>query len=262
MTFMATKNQIKFYSSLLQKKFRESEKKFIVEGKRIVEEGLKSKFRCEAVLITKEFETKEKNFLAQLNTQKIKPAVLNSADFKKISDTKTPQGIAAVFNTEPLLSKRIQDIQSELIVGLENINDPGNLGTILRTCNWFNINDVLINSNSVEVFNPKVLRSSMGSVFHLNIYTNIDFRKEINYLKEFGYQFICADTKGKNVYEFNFPIKTILFFCSEANGPSKELLANIDEKITVPKFGKAESLNVSSAVSAILSEFKRKKGSR
>jgi RNA methyltransferase, TrmH family len=262
MIFMTTKNQIKYYSSLLQKKYRESEKKFIVEGKRIVEEGIKSKYKCEAVLITKEFESKEKNFLIGLNNQKIKPAVLSSTDFKKISDTKTPQGIAAVFSIGPILSKNIQNIQSELIVGLENINDPGNMGTILRTCDWFNINNVIISSESVEVFNPKVLRSSMGSVFHLNIFPDVDFRKGINFLKELGYKFICADIEGINIYEFGFPKKTILFFCSEAKGPSKELLENIDEKITIPKYGKAESLNVSSAVSAALSEIKREKGSR
>jgi len=256
---MISKSQLKYYTLLLQKKYRESERKFIVEGKKIVEEGLSSKYECEMVFVLKDFAAKEKNFIEKLNI-KNKMKVLSTIEFNKISDTKSPQGIAAVFLFKNV-SNDIEMIKSELIIGLENINDPGNLGTIMRTCDWFNLKNILISKDSVEIFNPKVIRSSMGSIFHLNLYREVDFKTELQLFKNKGYQLICADTEGENIYEYNFSQKTILFFCNEANGPSKDLLSIIDEKISIPKYGEAESLNVSAAVSAILSEYKRKKDS-
>jgi RNA methyltransferase, TrmH family len=259
---MITKNDLKYYSSLLKKKFRIKEKKFIIEGKKIVEEGLKSKYKCAVILMTKDFAESDKSFTEKITGTNIKAEILRTVDFYKISDTKSPQGIAAVFNYDNFLHKNFSEIKSDLVVGLENINDPGNMGTIIRTCDWFNVNEILISNDSVELFNPKVVRSSMGSLFHLNFFSDIDIKTEIKLLKEKNYHLVCADTQGNNLYEYNFPDRTVLFFCNEANGPGEILLDSIDEKIAIPKFGQAESLNVSSAVAAILSEYKRKKGSR
>lgn len=250
---MISKNELKYYSSLLQKKFRIEESKFIAEGKKIVEEGIDSNYECEIVLATNDFNEKEKNFVDTIKGKVKKIEILKSTEFKKLSDTKTPQGIAGVFSTLKKNQSKLPKIDSSKIICLENISDPGNLGTIIRTCDWFGIKNLILSKDSVELFNPKVIRSSMGSVFHLNIYENIDLIKGLSSFKKKNYKFLCADLNGEDVFNYTFPERYILFFCNEASGPSNELLSFIDNSITIPKLGKAESLNISAAAAVILS---------
>ena len=148
-------------------------------------------------------------------------------------------------------------IKDDLVVGLENISDPGNLGTIIRNCDWFGIKTVILSPNCPEVHSPKVLRSSMGSFFHLNIFEENKFYDSLfNYQKK-GYQILCADLRGDNIYEMNKVSKTVIVFSSEAEGPSKELKTMSNKFIKIPRLGKAESLNVASASAVILSELTR-----
>lgn len=135
---------------------------------------------------------------------------------------------------------------------IDNISDPGNLGTIIRTCDWFGVYNILITNESVEYLNPKVLRSSMGSVFHLNIYDEV-FENDIINLKSEGYQIISSDIKGKNVFNFNPEAKSVLVFSNESNGPSEMISELADKTISIPGKGRAESLNVSSAAAIIIS---------
>ncbi|MFB3055765.1 MAG: TrmH family RNA methyltransferase, partial [Ignavibacteriaceae bacterium] len=123
--------------------------------------------------------------------------------------------------------------------------------TIFRNCDWFGINNILLSKESAEMYNPRVLRASMGSVFHLNIFEDITL-KEILLLKKSGYSFICSDIDGKNVFDFKWNYKIILFLSNESKGPSQELLSITDHKITIPRKGKAESLNVASASAIML----------
>jgi len=249
---MISKNKLKYYSSLLKKKFRESDKKFIVEGKKSVYEGIESDFKCEIVFVTNKFSSEEDQFINNLKSKKLIIAVLKSVDFKKVSDTKTPQGIAAVFE----IKKNKPDLSSfddPLLIYLENISDPGNLGTIIRTCDWLGIQNIFLSKESSEVFNPKVIRSSMGSVFHVNIFEDVTL-DEIPVLKKSGYEFLCGDIEGENIYNFRKGKQTLLFLANESRGPSEKLLSITDKKITIPGKGKAESLNVASASAIILAE--------
>jgi len=249
---MITKNELKYYHSLLNKKFRLLENKFLVEGIKIVEEGLKSNYECETIFVTGKFEESNPGVIKNLKTENISLEVLKSVEFQRISDTKAPQGIAAVFRYKKnkVALKKIND---NLIVYLEDIADPGNLGTIIRTVDWFGIKTIMLSEETVELHNPKVIRSSMGSIFHLDIFENVRLN-ELKNFKEKAYKFICSDLTGTNVYEFEKSQRLILFFCNEASGPSQMLLNLIDEKITIPGKGKAESLNVSTAAAIILAE--------
>jgi TrmH family RNA methyltransferase len=253
---MTSKTELKQYSSLLKKKFRDEQKKFLIEGKKLVEEALNSNYSCEIILLTTDFSKHYPDFFKSLIRKNYRVEVLRNQDFGKISETVSPQGIAAVIK-QPENKKLNEKNLSPFIVYLENISDPGNLGTIIRTCDWFGINTLVLSENTVEVYNPKVIRSSMGSIFHLNIFSNKKL-SEVATLKDKGYKFICADLDGTDIYIFNPPEKSILFFCNESSGPSPELLSLSDEKITIPRKGKAESLNVASASAIVLSVITRR----
>lgn len=249
---MISQRELKYYSSLLVKKFRLQENKFLVEGLKIVEEGLVSKFYCEAVFVTKEFIDSFPELINKIKTKTDKIIQLKSVDFQRISDTRAPQGIAAVFR-KSIPVKSVSELNDKIIVFLDNISDPGNLGTILRTCDWFGINTVLISNQSVEYLNPKVIRASMGSIFHLNIFNEVT-ESDLKKLKTKDYKIISSDLSGKNIFGFKVEPKLILAFSNEATGPSEAIKEMADDFVTIPKKGKAESLNVSSAAAIILSK--------
>lgn len=244
--------QIKYYSSLLTKKGRKKEQQFIVEGKRIVEEALNSSFEIQAIIITKDFFEKTGKFLSKWEIDNKKLFTIADKDFKKISVTKSPQGIAAVLSQKSVSSNI--NTNDNLIVALENISDPGNLGTILRNCDWFGIKRIILNENCADYLNPKTLRASMGSFFHVNIFEEKNFYSKLSELQEIGYNIIYTDLTGEDIFKFRKPEKTIIIFSNEAFGPTNELKQIANYSLSIPKIGKAESLNVASASAVILSE--------
>jgi RNA methyltransferase, TrmH family len=243
-----TQNEIKYYSSLLKKKFRSLESKFITEGKKLVEEGINSNFFCEKIFVSQKYfiNVRSKTIFKSKDFE-----VLNRSELLRLTDTVNPQGILAVFKIPP--AKKIEDISSGIVVYLENISDPGNLGTIIRICDWFGINTILLSDETVDAYNPKVIRSTMGSIFHVDVIDDVHL-DSLNKLKEMGYKITCADLNGESIYDFRISDKIVLTFSNETVGPSEELLKNVDYKVTIPKIGKAESLNVASASAVILSE--------
>ena len=253
---MISKTELKYYSSLLKKKFRDEEKKFLIEGTKLLEEAVGSNHSCEIIFMTNDFSKRYPGFIRSLTLKNYKVEVVRNQDFEKISETVSPQGIAAVLK-QPKNKKLNEKNLSPLIIYLENISDPGNLGTMIRTCDWFGINTLVLSENTVELYNPKVIRSSMGSIFHLNIFRDKRLA-EMGTLKDKGYKFICADLDGTDIYTFNPPEKFVLFFSNESSGPSPELLNLSDEKVTIPREGKAESLNVASASAIVVSEIAKK----
>lgn len=248
-----SKNEVKYYSSLLQKKFRKTENKFIAEGKKLAAEAFNSSYRIEKIISTHQFFESESDFFSSLKKSNIEIAEIGNKDFEKLSDTVNPQGICAVIvipEKEPEINPN-----ADVIAALENINDPGNLGTVIRTCDWFGIKQILLSEECADIYNSKVLRSSAGSVFHTKIRRAKEFIHELNYLKNNGFNILCSDITGEDIYAFPKNQKSVLVFSNEANGPSKVLLDASDFKITIPKIGNAESLNVASAAAVIISEF-------
>ncbi len=254
---MITKNELKYFVSLHQKKHRRQENKFLVEGEKIVKEGILSKYACEVAFMTNEFFSNNEELIKFIKQRQIKIEIIKNQEFEKLSDTKSPQGIAAVF-----INKRrkfiLREFENEnVLVYLDNISDPGNVGSILRSCDWFGIKNVFISINSAEYLNPKVIRSSMGSIFHLNIFEDFDF-EELAVFKQNGFKILCTDLNGKSIFSLIKPGKSIIVFSNESTGPSSDVLNFADEKITIPGSGKAESLNVASAAAVILAQLTKK----
>lgn len=249
---MITKNELKYYNSLLQKKFRKLENKFLCEGKKVILECLQSNYSNEIIFTTQKFIDSEEEYCIKLKSLAKRIVKLKSIDFKKVSDTRSPEGIAGVFYIENK-ELNLSYIDDPIIIYLEDISDPGNLGTIIRNSDWFGIKNVFLSPGSAEIYNPKVIRASMGSIFHINVYEDVSL-DDILLLKKSGYKFICSDLKGDSIYNFQIPERSVMFLANESNGPSKIIISNSDEIISIPGKGKAESLNVSSASAILLSE--------
>ena len=247
---MLSKNRLKYLNSLQKKKYRLQEGKFIVEGVRAVEDGLKSNFACEEVFV---LNSKVESLQPQLEFAKamnLKITEVTEKELNQFTTTQHPQSLAAIFriNTN---SVKI----GKSVVALDNISDPGNLGTIIRTCDWFGIDTILLGENCVDIFNPKVVRATMGSIFHVDFIQTQNLYSELSGLKANGYSLVAADLGGKppeKVSEENS--EKVLILGSEAFGPSKEILKLADIKIRIEGSGKAESLNVSVAGGILIYE--------
>ena len=246
---MITKSEILELAKLNLKKYRQLENKFIAEGKRLIQEGLKSSFSCEKIIVSEDFALKESNFLQSLEKYSIKVFTISNNGFNKIASTKNPQGIAAVFN---IPQKRTIAGKQKTIVCLENISDPGNVGTILRTCDWFGIKSVILSKDCAEIYNPKVLRASMGAIFTLQVSEDVDLIEKLLEFKKENYNLYYADMAGEDYRNINPNEKKVIVFSNEAFGPSAELKKDCDTSITIPKKGNIESLNVAAAAAVIL----------
>ena len=247
-----TKNNLKYYSSLLIKKYRREENKFLVEGLKLISEAINSDYYCEILFASKESINENRDFLTLIQKNKIKVEYLNESDLSKISDTKTNQGLIAAFQFKENISNPATD--QKLIVALENVSDPGNMGTIIRNCDWFGVKNIILSSECAEIFNPKVVRSSAGSVFHIGAHEAKNFYDELEIRKRDGYKILCADLNGENIYSISLTEKSVLVLANEASGPTPQLVQLADVLITIPRKGNAESLNVASASAVILSE--------
>ncbi|MFK2820473.1 RNA methyltransferase [Flavobacteriaceae sp. LMIT009] len=240
---MLSKNQIKLISSLKQKKYRQQHGLFVVEGIKTVNELLHSNLQLHQLYTT----TLQFDVLDDLVTQ------ITEAELKKISFLKAPNMVLAVFKfPEP----KPVDF-SRLVVALDDVRDPGNLGTIIRLCDWFGVNDLICSNETVDCYNPKVIQATMGSITRVNVsYVDLeDILKNQDVIK-FG-----AFMNGENVYETNLPTSGILVLGNEANGISKEIESLTIKRISIPRFGdlqETESLNVANATAILLSEFKRR----
>jgi len=248
---MITKNELKYYSSLLQKKYRVKERKFLVEGRKLIPEAIDAGFFAEKVFYTFAFSEEDEKFIRDLRKNSIECIQLKAPEFERLCDTSSPQGILAVFKN-PSKNYTLAKLPPKC-VALENISDPGNLGAILRICDWFGFSDVILNQNCAEIFNPKTIRGSAGSVFRLKIHFPGEFYEALSEIKTKGYKLINTDTGGENVLDFNFPRKAVLVFSNEGHGPSNEVNAISDITVGIPGTGKTESLNVSVAAGIILS---------
>lgn len=249
---------LKDISKLKQKKYRDETKTFLIETEKVLDEAIKSDWKVKEIYLTKDNLYILEKYKDTISNLKVKIFELSDNQFKKISSEVSPSGIAA------LVEKKIFNIQSflkpkdKLILAFDRISDPGNLGTIIRTADWFGIKSVVLSKESVEITNPKVIRSSMGSIFHLNIVEDVDLIDFLELTRGLNYKAIGTTTSGKNIIKFSLPEKSILIFGNESKGISREILSKCDDIISIPASGKAESLNLSISTSIILYEMKRK----
>lgn len=229
-----------------QKKYRQREGLFVAEGIKVINELLQSSFQVEAIYAI------DINSLHLSNSHKAVFQEVTSAELKKISFLKTPQTALALFKipTEAITQ------HSGLTVVLDDVRDPGNLGTIIRLCDWFGVSNLVCSKQTVDCFNPKVVQATMGSLSRIPIvYTNIE-----EYLKEEQRSIYGTFMDGKNIYEFTLSQEAVVVMGNEANGISEKITQFVSHKIAIPRFGqiqKTESLNVATATAICLSEFKR-----
>tara|TARA_B100001778_G_scaffold329443_1_gene330407 strand:+ start:685 stop:1410 length:726 start_codon:yes stop_codon:yes gene_type:complete len=235
---MITKNHIKLIRSLRLKKNRVQSGFFIAEGEKIIDELLKSKLESVKIFSTIDKYSFSEHFI------KIK-----SAQLKQISNLKTPNNVLGLFK----IPKNSEIDFKSNIIALEEINNPGNLGTIIRLCDWFGIKDIICSTNSVDCYNPKVIQASMGSISRVNIsYMNLN---ELLTIK--SYNTVAADLKGKKLTNYKFTTNHIIFFGSESKGFSEKLYSKINDKITIERYNNnVESLNLATSVAIILSQLK------
>jgi TrmH family RNA methyltransferase len=240
---MVSKNQIKLITGLHQKKHRFANQLFFAEGVKVIQELLQSNFELEHLYTTlNDFET----------VQSSKRTLINEQELKKISALATPNSCLAVFK----IPAENKTIDSGLIIALDDIRDPGNLGTILRLCDWFGIKQIICSKETVDIYNPKVVQATMGSIARVNV-NYLDLKTFITQTKlpVFG-----TFMDGENIYQSNLPQNGIIIMGNEANGISAEIEKIVTSRISIPRFGelqKTESLNVATATAIILSEFKR-----
>ncbi len=243
---MVTKNQKKLIRSLKLKKNRKTHRLFVAEGIKVINEFLEASMPIESLYCLAE----AVNLFPKASKKTIQEISLN--DLKQLSFLSTPQKAIALFKI-PLFNN--PNPNTELQLALDDVKDPGNLGTIIRLCDWFGINQLICSENTVDCFNPKVIQATMGSIARVNItYTNL-----INYIKQSSLPVFGTFMNGENIYTTPLPSEGILVMGNEANGISPTIESLTTTKINIPRFGtlqKAESLNVATATSILLSEFK------
>ena len=236
-----SKNHIKLITSLSKKKYRQKHKLFVVEGLKAVNEFLNSSFDLEILFSTESNFSYLENFIE-----------ISEHELKKISTLKTPNKVLALFK----IPEEQETCCLGLTIALDTINDPGNLGAIIRLCDWFGIEQLVCSRETVDCYNSKVIQSSMGSLTRIVI-SYLDLEE---FIKSVSVPIFLADMKGENIYNMKLPSSAILVMGNEANGVSDSLRTIVDTKISIPRFGnyqQTESLNVATATAILLSEFKR-----
>jgi TrmH family RNA methyltransferase len=240
---MVSKNQIKLISSLHQKKHRQTHQLFLAEGIKGIQELLDAHFELDHLYTTEfDFETVSDSL----------KTLVTLADLKKMSALATPNTCLAVFK----IPKEKEINSSGLIVALDDIRDPGNLGTILRLCDWFGIEQLICSKETVDLYNPKVVQATMGSIARVNV-SYLDLK---NFISNSKLPVFGTFMEGDMIYSTTLPQEGIIVMGNEANGISTELEKIIKNRLTIPRFGtlqKTESLNVATATAIVLNEFRR-----
>ncbi len=240
---MLSKNQVKLIHGLKKKKIRQSENLFIAEGIKVVEELLGSKLKVRKLFFTNAYLNKYNVTDYQIITDK---------ELQLISDFSSPNQVLGIFEIPAFK----EPVHKGLTVLLDEVNDPGNLGTIIRLCDWFGVDQLVCSKNTADCYNQKVVQASMGSLARVNV-TYVD---AVSYLKNEKRTVYGTFLNGDNVYLTPLESDAVLVLGNEANGISKAVEAYVTQKITIPQFGEkhlTESLNVAMAAAVFLSEFRR-----
>jgi len=255
---MLSKNKVKFIISLQKKKVRDEERLYVIEGDKLVKEYLMSGIRVRALVAKPGFLSSVPQDLKS-NIDEIEPASYDN--LKRVSTLKTPHNAIALIPI-PQVEFKPSEILKELCAALSFIQDPGNLGTIIRAAAWFGIKNIICSTDCVDVYNPKVIQASMGAGMHVNVHY-YDLARFLKISSENGIPVYGAMLEGKSVYNQKLDRKGVILLGNESKGISDDLLSFITKKIIIPKFTGAvqgiDSLNVGMAASVIFSEFSRRK---
>jgi len=254
-------NAIKEIKSLHLKKNRDVDGLYFIEGIRFVNEAIDNGQDIVKVIISDKLEMLNggKELIERVTVVCDDCSLVSEKIFKEISDTKTPQGILAVLKKREFVFDTVME-QGNSVVILDSLQDPGNVGTIIRTADAAGVTAVILTMGCVDLFSPKVLRSTMGSVFHMPIFEGLIVNETIELLKKSGYKVIASHLDGKsNYFDEDLTCKSAIIIGNEANGISDETAAMADRLVKIPMPGRAESLNASVAASIMIYEIVRQK---
>ncbi len=260
---MLTKGKIQTLKSYHDKKERNKKGVFIVEGEKSVAELLNSDIVLSELYVTQDFAQKYEKELKECGKRHallekwIKPQIVEVGEIAKISTLESVKNTCNAFALANQINKEISDedtinlIKNERVLILDDIRDPGNMGTIIRLADWYGINNIIASIGTVDIYNPKTISASMGSFSRINVlYKNIN--NIINIANKNKLNIVASTLNGQNANKFSWPKTGALLIGNEANGINKTILENIKNQITLPSYGKAESLNAALACGILL----------
>lgn len=250
---------IKNIRKLKEKKYRDLSGEYVIEGIKLVKEAIEENVNIKTIVVCDDCEkngTIDQKLLYEI--AKYDCIYVTEKVFNLLTDVTNPQGILAVVKKNNNVSEI--DFKQDLILILDDIQDPGNLGTIIRTADSVNLKQIIVSKGCGDVYNPKVVRSSMGAIFRVKILESKNLVDTIKQLKKHNIKVIATDLQTtKSIYDEEYK-KCAVIIGNEANGVSKEVLDVVDKKIKIPMLGKTESLNASVATAIVLYEAMRQKG--
>ena len=252
---------IKHIRKLKDKKYRDESNEYVVEGVKLVEEAVKENAKIKQIIVCEDTtRTYEIPTHIMLEIAKYECIYVSDKIFNIITQVTNPQGIMAI------IEKSSQDVQidytQDIIVALDDVQDPGNLGTILRTVDSIGLNQIIVSKGTADAFNSKVVRSTMGAIFRIKIIEVEDLVQAIKEMRKHHFKLMVTSLQAENsIYDIDFN-KKIIVIGNEANGVSKEVQEMADEKAKIPMLGRTESLNASVATGVVLYEYVRQKLSK
>lgn len=251
--------EIKKIKKLYDKKVREEERKFIIDGIKILKEAFEEKADIEKIVICRDLLDKNSQLTDEAFLNKIKEyetIETSESVFKSISEVQTPQGIIAIIRINEERNKI--DLNEDLFLVLDDIQDPGNIGTIIRTADSAGISQIIATKGTADCYNSKVIRATMGAIFRVKVIYTDNIINTLDMLQKNNIKVLATDLLAtKTIYEADYN-KSAIVIGNEANGVSKKVLDKANEKIKIPMWGRAESLNAAVATGIIIYEAKRK----
>ena len=249
---------VKHIKKLKDKKYRDISKEFVIEGIKLIKEAIEGKVEIKQIVVCDNCQNTDiipKELMYEI--AKYECVYVTENIFKTISDVNTPQGILAIIGRNTAETEI--DYTQDIIVALDDIQDPGNLGTILRTVDSVGLNQILVSKGTADSYNPKVVRSTMGAIFRVKIIECENLENTLKEVKKHKYQLAITSLQTKNsIYNVDFN-KKVIVIGNEANGVKKEIQDMSDVKVKIPMLGKTESLNASVATGIVLYEYVRQK---
>ncbi|WP_299993536.1 RNA methyltransferase [Marinifilum sp. N1E240] len=254
---MLSKNQIKLINSLQKKKYRDQHQLFVAEGDKLVIDLLQSGIEANFLIYSKDW----KNTHSSTHFKNIETRIeTDSSQLKKISTLKNPSPVLGVFNI-PKIELNTKTISNSLSIVLDDVQDPGNLGTIIRIADWFGIKNIFCSPNTVDLYNPKVIQATMGAIARIKLsYTPLD--ELIAKYKSDNFPIYGTFLEGETIYNSSLQNNGFIIMGNEGKGISENIAKQVSNKLFIPNFPAnqetSESLNVSVATSIICSEFRRR----
>ena len=253
-----TESQAKYFRELLRSALaRHTSGEFAIEGPHLLEVAIeKASDQISYAAFTAEAASRHTSLFKECLALGLPMYSISAKLAARIADTEEPQGIFAVI----WIPEQRPNVQGDIVLALDSVQDPGNIGTIIRSAAWFGVKTLLLGDGSADPYSPKVIRSTQGAIFDVELETKVELVGKVGLLKKQGYRVLATTLSADavSIYEVSLPKKALLLFGSEAHGLNQELLALADKKIIIPKYGSGESLNVAMSAAIVLAEFRRR----